>query len=258
MKKTLLSLIALAVSASAQHIPNLYLHPSQPLDGDWNTIVDPYESGFYDYRWNQRDQSEHPNPAEAFYVDAVARNKQDRVEYNFDTSPVLKVPGDWNTQRAELFYYEGSVWYRHKFDCPEAGKGGRFFLRFGAVNYRADVYLNGKRLGTHWGGFTPFDFEVTGKLRENGNSLVVRADNKRHAEDVPTLNTDWWNYGGITRDVTLVHTPDLYIASHSIALESEETRVVVARIRLSDKKSGEKVAVQIPDLGVSEVAETNA
>lgn len=258
MKRSLLFLIALAVSASAQHIPDLYLHPSQPLEGDWRTIVDPYESGFYDYRWNQRDQSENPNPAEAIYVDAVARNKQDRVEYNFDTSPVLRVPGDWNTQRAELLYYEGSIWYRRKFDCAEAEAGGRFFLRFGAVNYRADVYLNGKRLGTHWGGFTPFDFEVTGRLLETGNSLVVRANNQRAAEAVPTLNTDWWNYGGITREVTLVHTPEIFIASHSIALESEESRAVTAEVRLSDKKAGEKVAVEIPDLGLSEVAETNA
>ena len=113
------------------------------------------------------------------------------------------MPGDWNSQNERLFYYEGTVWYRRTFDHAAPRNGARF-LHFGAVNYRADVYLNGRKLGEHVGGFTPFAFEVTGKLRATGNSLIVKVDNTRHAEAVPTVNTDWWNYGGITRDVTLV------------------------------------------------------
>lgn len=260
MKKPALALLGLvsALTAAGQHIPDLLLHPSEPLSGPWKVIIDPYESGFYDYRWNQRDQAKDPGRAEAFFVDAVAKDKQERVEYNFETSPALKVPGDWNTQKPELLYYEGSIWYRRKFDCAGAKGADRFFIRFGAVNYRADVYLNGQRLGTHWGGFTPFEFEVTGKLREMDNSLVVRADNKRFREAVPTLNTDWWNYGGITREVALVRTPQTFIASHSLALESEESRAVLARVQLSEARAGEKISVEIPELGVSQSAPTNA
>lgn len=261
MKSIALALLAFVsgLPALGQHIPDLYLHPATSLSGDWNTIVDPYESGFYDYRWNQRDQSKDPGRAESFFLDAVAKDKQERVEYNFNTSPTLKVPGDWNTQKPEFFYYEGSMWYRRTFDLAGAKETERVFIRFGAVNYRADVYLNGQKLGTHWGGFTPFEFELPAKLvREKENSLVVRVDNKRFREAVPTLNTDWWNYGGITREVTLVRTPMTFIASHSLALESEETGAVAARVRLSEAKPGENITVEIPELGISQSAQTNA
>ena len=111
------------------------------------------------------------------------------------------VPGDWNSQDDRLLYYEGTLWYRRLFDYPAPAAGRRVFLRFGAANYQADVYLNGRKLGRHVGGFTPFAFEVTDRLRAERNSLVVRVDNRRLREGVPTLNTDWWNYGGLTRDV---------------------------------------------------------
>src|SRR6185295_7874579 len=106
-------------------------------------------------------------------------DKSELLEYDFDKSPVLQVPGDWNSQDARLLYYEGAVWYRTLFDVTPAAAGRRQFLRFGAANYEAHVYLNGRKLGTHVGGFTPFAFEVTGALRPSGNSLVVRVDNRR-------------------------------------------------------------------------------
>ena len=58
---------------------------------------------------------------------------------------LLFVPGDWNTQRPQLYYYEGTVWYRKHFEYS-LQPGKRLFLNFGAVNYEAIVWLNGKRL----------------------------------------------------------------------------------------------------------------
>jgi len=173
------------------------------LDGEWKTIIDPYETGYYDYRWQPYDQQHAPPPA-AYFMDAKPRSSADLVEYDFDASASLRVPGDWNTQRRELFYYEGSVWYRRTFTSGLLQHGSRAFLRFGAANYGADVYLNGRKLGTHIGGFTPFSFEVTEALEAGDNTIVVRVDNRRTADAVPTLDTDWWNYGGLTRDVRLV------------------------------------------------------
>jgi beta-glucuronidase len=100
-----------------------------------------------------------------------------------------------------------------------AAPGNRLFLYFGAANYQADVYLNGRKLGQHIGGFTPFEFEVTGRVKDKGNSLVVRVDNRRHLEAVPTVNTDWWNYGGLTRDVRLVETPATFIRDYRVQLK---------------------------------------
>ena len=190
-----LSLVALFVTTllHAENIPDLYPHDGVSLNGEWKSIIDPYETGFYDYRHDQRDRDKNPSRSETFYLDVKPEDPGERVEYDFDLSPSLNVPGDWNTQRPELFYYEGSVWYRKKFDFPGRAEDRRVFLRFGAVNYRADVYLNGKKLCMHVGGFTPFTFEVTENLKKGANSLVVKVDNKRSSEGVPTLNTDWWN-----------------------------------------------------------------
>src|SRR6478672_9404083 len=129
------------------------------------------------------------------------------------------VPGDWNSQSPVFTYYEGTVWYKKSFDYKKSIPGSRVFLWFGAVNYRADVYLNGKKLGMHKGGFTPFNFEIPDSvLKLKNNSLVVKVDNKRYADEVPTLNTDWWNYGGITRDVKVVILPKTFIQDYFIAL----------------------------------------
>lgn len=261
MKKSFLSLVCLLIGGLglfAENIPDLFLHPAQSLDGEWRIIIDPYESGFYDYRWTQRDKSSNPSRAEAFYLDVKPANSSERVEYDFDTSPTLEVPGDWNTQRPELLYYEGTVWYRRTFTAAVAAGTERAFLRFGAANYRADVYLNGKKLGTHIGGFTPFSFEVTSHLRTGTNSLVVKVDNKRSREGVPTLNTDWWNYGGLTRPVRLVRTPTKFIADHRLWLESEETKVVSGWAQLDGAKAGETVELRIPKLNQRLSAQTDA
>src|SRR5438270_1374602 len=178
------------------------------LNGPWQYIVDPYETGFYDYRYQERRQ----NDREAYWNSDVPDNKTDRKEHGYTDKYTLKVPGDWNSQDPKFLYYEGTVWYKKSFDFHKSDPSARIFLYFGAVNYRADVYLNGRKLGMHKGGFTPFNFEIpAGQLKSKGNFLVVKVDNKRSAEEVPTLNTDWWNYGGITRDVKLVLVPKVFI-----------------------------------------------
>jgi beta-glucuronidase len=120
--------------------------------------LDPYENGYYDYRRQPFDAT---TPARGgYFLDHKPADRSELVEYDFDTSPTLTVPGDWNSQEDRLFYYEGTVWYRRKFDYTPASDK-RVFVHFGAANYQADVYLNGRKLG-HIGGFTPFEFEITG------------------------------------------------------------------------------------------------
>jgi len=254
----LLLLCSACVPVLAAEAPmQVYTRATHPLDGEWKAIVDPYENGYYNYRYEPFDRQEQP-PKGAFFTDAKAESPTDLVEYDFDASPSLQVPGDWNTQDPKLYYYEGSVWYRKTFDAPARGAGDRVFLHFGAVNYRADVYLNGRKLGVHEGGFTPFVFEVTGQLRGHGNSLVVKVDNRRHADAVPTLNTDWWNYGGITRPVGLVVVPPVFVRDYRIALESAQTREVAGSVQLDGARGGENITVSLPELGVRETAVADA
>jgi len=194
--------VSLSVSAGedapAPQIVNVYGRQTVSLDGLWKTIVDPYENGYYNYR-----MAPHSDESSYFADRDFDADRTVLYEYNFNTDRNLTVPGDWNTQRDELYYYEGTVWYRNIFDYQPA-KDRRTFIYFGAANYEAIVGLNGKKIARHVGGYTPFNVEVTGKLKEKGNSLIVKVDNKRHADGVPTLNSDWWNYGGLTRSVMIV------------------------------------------------------
>ncbi|MDC8829528.1 glycoside hydrolase family 2 protein [Alteromonas gilva] len=116
--------------------------------------------------------------------------------------------------------------------------------------------LNGKKLGTHIGGFTPFSYEVTDTIKPGNNSLVVRVDNKRVKEGVPTINTDWWNYGGITRPVRLVTTPGSFIRQHKIALRSETSReisgeVVIDGPVIDGPPGANTLTVSIPELDIA-------
>ncbi|HEX9781764.1 MAG TPA: glycoside hydrolase family 2 TIM barrel-domain containing protein [Opitutaceae bacterium] len=241
----------------AEVISSLSVREGQSLDGEWKYIVDPYELGYYDYRWQPRDESTNPS-RDSFFLDVQPKDATELIEYNFETAPTLKVPGDWNTQERELLYYEGTLWYRKKFDFDGLKEGERAFLYFGAANYRADVYLNGKKLGTHFGGFTPFAYEATPHVKKGVNSVVVRVDNKRYKDAVPTLNTDWWNYGGLTRSVRLVTVPATFISEYKIRLESEETRVVSGEIQLKGAAASGAVQISIPELGQELEVKTDA
>ncbi|MEO6546709.1 MAG: glycoside hydrolase family 2 TIM barrel-domain containing protein [Ferruginibacter sp.] len=227
------------------------------LNGKWQYIVDPYETGFYDYRWKERAETDR----EAYWNSDVPENKTARKEHGYSAKNSLTVPGDWNTQDPKFFYYEGSVWYKRDFDFKNIDAAKKIFLHFGAVNYKADVYLNGKKLGAHKGGFTPFNFEVPQSLlKEKGNFLVVKVDNKRFADEIPTLNTDWWNYGGITRDVQLVILPKNFIVDYSIQLAkgslSSLEKKIEGWIKLN-AASNEKILLEIPSLKIKKEITVN-
>jgi beta-glucuronidase len=147
---------------------------TQSLHGKWHYIVDPYQNGYFDYRRLPHD--DRPNPGSgAYFTDTKPSSKSDRIEYSFDRSPTIIIPGAWGTQVNELTWYEGTVWFKRDF-LLDKEPGQRYFLHFGAVNYEAHVWLNGKKLGTHVGGFTPFNFEVTDALVDGSNFVVVMAD----------------------------------------------------------------------------------
>ncbi len=239
------------VAQVAPLIANIAARRTTSLDGPWRTIVDPYDVGSLDYR------AEPLHNNNAFYKDYKPKSKSELVEYDFDHAAQLTVPGDWNTQRETLFFYEGSVWYKNAFDYS-LKPGSRLFVHFGAVNYKASVYLNGQKLGEHEGGFTPFDFEITDKVRAQNNVLVVLVNNVRKPEQVPTTNTDWWNYGGITRPVTLVETPDTFIQDYLVQLAKGSQRQVRGWVQLNGPRRQQQVVLRIPEAGVTQTVQTDA
>ncbi|NNK28278.1 MAG: hypothetical protein HKP06_08570 [Flavobacteriaceae bacterium] len=206
-------------------ITNVYNRTTTSLNGSWKYIIDPYENGYYNYRYEPFDQQETPW-ASAFFLNSKPKNDSDLIEYDFETSDSINVPGDWNSQKPELLYYEGTLWYMKSFNFKASDALARQFVYFEASNYKTEVYLNGKKLGVHIGGFTPFNFEITNIIKETSNFLVVKVDNKRLKEGIPTLNTDWWNYGGLTRDVKIIETASNFIKDYSIQLSPDDSNKI--------------------------------
>ncbi|HKB65941.1 MAG TPA: glycoside hydrolase family 2 TIM barrel-domain containing protein [Pyrinomonadaceae bacterium] len=229
-------------------IANIDGRKTVSLDGQWQTIIDPYETGYYDYRYLPS--------ANGYFKDAKPTTKSDLIEYDFDTSESLSVPGDWNTQKERLLLYEGTIWYKKSFDYQKT-PDTRLFVYFGGANYLADVYLNGQKLGRHEGGFTPFNFEITNLVRERANSLIVKVDNQRHRDGVPTLNTDWWNYGGLTREVKLIETPATFVQDYFIQLQQGSREQISGWVKLTGDKLKQKVTIQIPEVRLSRSFETD-
>ena len=253
MPKSLILLFLLIVtshvwSAPMQLITNIDNRQTTSLNGHWRIIIDPYENGYYDYRYQPM--------ANGYFKNQKPVDKTDRVEYDFDTSETLLVPGDWNTQQEKLFLYEGTIWYKKSFDYP-IKKDRRVFVYFGAANYQAIVYLNGEKLGEHVGGFTPFNFEITDLLKEKDNFLIVKVDNKRLREGVPTVNTDWFNYGGLTRRVCLVEVPTTFIQDYFIQLKKDSPKEISGWIQLNGNKPAQTVQINIPDAKIKHTVKTN-
>ncbi|MBR1868964.1 MAG: beta-glucuronidase [Bacteroidales bacterium] len=242
---------AAAPAPECNLIGNVQARPGQILDGDWNHIVDIYETGYYDYRRNPVDWSYTFFQDKSFFADPTVL-----TEYDFGAAPTLKVPGDWNSQRPQLYYYEGTVWYRRTFEQhPQPGK--RYFVYFGAANYETIVGLNKQYLGKHVGGYTPFNYEITDVLKDGENSLIVKVDNTRRLENVPTVNFDWWNYGGITRSVRIVETPATFIRDYSVQLKKGSSTCIAGWVRLDGEQASQDVEVSIPELGVAAAVHTD-
>ncbi len=247
MKKHLLIILLLSSFLFAQNlINNIPNRKTISLNGDWSIIIDPYENGFFNYRYEESKWG--------YFKNAKPKSKTDLVEYDFDKSDLLKVPGDWNTQRQDLFFYEGTVWYKKSLNYKPKSNV-RTFIHFGAVNYDAYVYVNGEKTGHHTGGFTPFNFEITNLLKEGDNFIVVKADNKRLRDGVPTLNTDWWNYGGITRDVNLIEVPSAFIQDYFIQLDPNNANQINGWVKLDGDSKEKTVKLKIPEANVETILE---
>ena len=191
----LLLLIVFAGSVAAQElITNVYGRNIHSLNGKWNAIIDLYDQG-------QRMK---------IYENRQPEGNIDFYEYAFEGGLRLNVPGDWNSQSPELKYYEGTVWYARHFDAKRLADK-RQFLYFGAVSYRSKVYLNGKEIAEHEGGFTPFQVEVTDLLKDGDNFLGGRSEQppyqRRHSRYGIRLVELWRHH---KRCIAGENSPDIY------------------------------------------------
>ena len=231
-----------ALEALSPLMTNVFGRKALSLDGDWAYLVDQLQIG---------DAS--PLLRGGVGEDETAKPGE-LLEYAFDPGHTLRVPGDWNTQHPELFWYRGVVWYRTEFDYTlPAGK--RAFLYFGGGNFAKDVYLNGKLIVRHRGGFTPFNADVTEYLVPGRNRLVVKVNSLSEPTDVPTEYNDWLNYGGLTREVRLVEVPRTFVREYAVHLAPGRA-AIEGWVQLDGPDAGQGAKLSIPELGIAARVET--
>lgn len=191
----------------------------ESLNGLWHYAVDQYDTCIRQHWFAERytDQNGFTMP----------------VDYSFDEWPTMQLPCCWNTQSEKFELYDGSMVFTRKFRYEGQNKE-KVLLKIGAANYICRVFLNQEYLGMHRGGSTPAYFDVTDLLQAE-NRIIIQADSTRRPEQVPTENTDWFNYGGVYRDIELIRLPETYIKRFQIALVSDGAfNKIKVRVRLSE------------------------
>src|SRR3989337_2048527 len=129
--------------------------------------------------------------------------------------------------------YTGTAWYIRKFSQQSLPKNHRAFIRFEAVYYKSSLWLNGKKIGEHEGGYTPFEFDITDQL-SGENSLALKVNNAWDTTTIPGAKTKvnaekannsqvfpWINYGGINREVYIIIKPEVHINRLKIVSEPD-------------------------------------
>ncbi len=238
---TLFSAIT-ALVAQPSAMQNVMGRECESLNGKWYAITDQMDIGLRQ-KWG---------------APSTERNTETLRELYFEGGMTLDVPGDWNSQNPEFVYYEAPMWYKRNFNyTPQPNT--RQFLHFAAICTNSMVYLNGELLGEHFGGFTPFQFEVTDKLNDGHNHIVVRVDNTRRVDNIPALGFDWWNYGGITRDVDIVTTPETFIEDYWVRLAKGSMKQVDIDVKLNGESSANaEVVVSLGGTKISKKLKTDS
>src|SRR6266498_1533072 len=193
---------------------------SIPLSGEWSFSIDEDQVG---------EQQGWMNP-------------------NFDDTSwvTVNVPHTWNVM-PEHSEYEGIGWYRRAFSIPMEAQNAHLRLRFDAVFYLARVWLNGQYLGQHEGGYTPFEFDITSLAKAGEeNVIAIQVDNLRATNRIPVVirpdwSFDWWNYGGITREVSFEITSRAFIARqeivsipHLTGMDEADSATLTATIKVNN------------------------
>lgn len=160
---------------------------------------------------------------------------------------IVTVPSCWNNELG-LLNYEGMAWYEKKF----LTNGGTLRLEFGSVMTKADIWLDGNYIGNHYGAFTQFEF-IVNNVSEGEHTLIVKADSTITADSFPQRYTDWFNYGGIARDVEANELCGISILSNHIEytlsddLKNATVKSVLELYNANSEKCTSNVSVKIGD-----------
>ena len=206
----------------------------ESLNGLWHYAIDQYETCIRQHWFEERYENK-----EGFSLP---------VDYSFDEWPVMQLPCSWNVQAEQLFLYESTMVFTRRFGFIPRGDE-RVYLRIGAANHVLRVFLNQQYIGMHRGGSTPMFFDVTALLQKE-NRIVLACDATRRPEQVPTENCDWFNYGGVYRDIDLYRMPQTFIKDFRAYLVPDgKLDKIRAEVTLSASDIQEAMFT-VPELGI--------
>jgi beta-glucuronidase len=179
----------------------------------------------------------------------------------FDGGTIIAVPASWNDQFEDWRDYTGAAWYQTAFDLPWGWRGQRIHVRFNAVSYLTEAWLNGERLGEHEGGYLPFVFDITDRVKDTGNVLVARVDGQLLPDrvppgglaglsgatfgraDYPDTNFDFFPYCGIQRPVLIYTLPHDAITDLTVITGIDGTSGAV-RVRI-ERTPGDPLTARV-------------
>ena len=195
------------------------------LNGQWKYIVDPMNNGL---------------PETSFFggfpENKTQKDGYELIEYNFDQADVINVPGAWNEQKDDLFFYQGSIWLFKKFNFSiDPNKLNHLYI--GASNFSTKIFLNGERVGQFNSGYTAFNFDISDYLINGENVLLVQINANLSEDSVPTKKTDWWPYGGLVGDVLIVNTPKIFIENAYVQISDLQKKQLNFRAKLNLNKN---------------------
>ena len=214
------------------------------LNGQWKYIVDPMNNGL---------------PETSFFggfpENKTQKDGYELIEYNFDQADVINVPGAWNEQKDELFFYQGSIWLFKKFNFNiDPNKLNHLYI--GASNFSTKIFLNGQRVGQFNSGYTGFNFDVSDYLINGENVLLVQVNANLSENSVPTKKTDWWPYGGLVGDVLIVNTPKIFIENAYVQISDLQKKQLNFRAKLNLNKNM-NIELTIDELNLQRSFTTN-
>lgn len=177
------------------------------------------------------------------YLENDAKNKSEII--NSKNWIAINLPHSWNSQDAtdnEPGYRRSASWYKKSLDIPVIDVNKEYKLYFEGSSITSEVYVNGKEVGKHIGGYIGFTFDITKFIKAGRNEVLVRVDNSYNIEIIPSQKSDFFIYGGITRDVWLLsmaknHIDNIKITTPKVS-EKSASLIVVASVKKVEDSSG--------------------
>ena len=197
----------------------------QNLNGTWLFQFDPDDVGEKE-RWSEKDNSQFTR--------------------------TIVVPYPWESKLSGINdkKYSGAAWYRREFTVPNEWTGKKVFLKFGAVDWEAKVWVNGQHVGSHEGGYSPFEFQIT-KLVQFGasNRVTVRAFDVTHPEFPSGKQTGWYTKtSGIWQTVYVEARRDPYVELAHISpdIDAKQARFDVL-VQSDDRQKSCGIVIEVSE-----------